>query len=244
MRMRKKKNSESRLGACERVLYSHEGEPLSDPASALGMAGAPVYLEIGAGKGRFACAMAERHGEVAYFAMERVTDCVVLAAERAMSGEFGELSNLRFIINNADELLHIFGRGTVDGIFLNFSDPWSKKGYAKRRLTHRRYLALYMNLLRDGGTLRFKTDNVGLFDFSLEEIEAMGLECDAVTRDLHASEWNDGNIMTEYEESFSSQGIKINMLSVRKPAGFSPEVASDFIDGKRYRGEAMSAPDA
>lgn len=236
MRMRKKKNSESRLGACERVLYNHkENTPLEAPGKVMGMDGAPVYLEIGAGKGRFAAEMARRYPEAAYFAMERVTDCVVLAAELAMSGEYGDRSNLRFVIDTADNLLHIFGRGTVDKIFLNFSDPWSKKGYAKRRLTHRRYLALYMNLLAEGGSLTFKTDNRGLFDFSLEEIEAMGLVPEAVTYDLHSSEWNEGNIMTEYEEHFSSQGIKINMLKISRPSGFTPDVAPEFTE-KNYRG--------
>ncbi len=234
MRMRKKKNSSSRLAACEKYLYSHEGKAMTDPSVVFGRVGAPVFLEIGAGKGRFACEMARRNPDACYFAMERVTDCVVLAAERAASGEYGELSNLRFVIDTADNLLHMLGRGTVDTILLNFSDPWSKKGYAKRRLTHRRYLALYMNLLRDGGVLRFKTDNVGLFDFSLEEIEAMGLECRIITRDLHASEWNEGNVMTEYEENFSSQGYNINMLELVKPAGFDPEVAPEFLTKERY----------
>ena len=234
--MRKKKNSSTRLALCEKYLYAHEGEPMADPASVLGKDGAHVYLEIGAGKGRFACSMAQRHSDCCYFAMERVTDCVVLAAERAASGEHGELTNLRFLIDTADNLMHLFAKGTIDTILLNFSDPWSKKGYAKRRLTHRRYLAVYMNLLRDGGVLRFKTDNVGLFDFSLEEIEAMGLECRIVTRDLHASEWNEGNIMTEYEENFSSQGYKINMLEVVKPAGFSPEIAPEVLEKERYFG--------
>ena len=188
-----------------------------------------VFLEIGAGKGGFACAMAERHTDAAYFAMERVTDCVVLCVEKAASGEHGELNNLRFLIDTADNLMHIFPRESVDAIFLNFSDPWSKKGYAKRRLTHRRYLAMYMNLLKNGGTLRFKTDNVGLFDFSLEEIEAMGLVPAIVTRDLHASEWNEGNIMTEYERGFSEAGMKINMLEIRKPDGFNPEIDPGFI---------------
>ena len=172
MRMRKKKNSESRLAACEKYLFATE-EVLSDPAAALNLPEKKVFLEIGAGKGGFACNMAERNTDAVYFAMERVTDCVVLAAERAASGIHGELNNLRFVIDTADNLMHIFAPGTVDNIFLNFSDPWSKKGYAKRRLTHRRYLSMYMNLLRDGGVLRFKTDNVGLFDFSLEEIEAI-----------------------------------------------------------------------
>ena len=234
MRMRKKKNSESRLSVCEKYLLSTD-EVMADPSAVMGKKGAPVYLEIGAGKGGFACQMAERHSDVCYFAMERVTDCVVLAAERAASAEHGELDNLRFVIDTADNLLHIFPRESVDAIFLNFSDPWSKKGYAKRRLTHRRYLALYMNLLRDGGVLRFKTDNVGLFDFSLEEIEAMGLAPTIVTRDLHNSRWNEGNIMTEYETNFSQQGMKINMLEIRKPCGFNPEVSAEFLT-KGYRG--------
>ena len=233
MRMRKKKNSEARLSACEKYLFNTEGV-MDDPAAAIGMPGSKVYLEIGAGKGGFACKMAERHSDCAYFAMERVTDCVVLCAERAASGEHGELNNLRFVIDTADNLMHIFERGSVDAIFLNFSDPWSKKGYAKRRLTHRRYLAMYLNLLRDGGKIRFKTDNVGLFDFSLEEIEAMGLTPDVVTRDLHASEWNEGNIRTEYETAFSEQGMKINMLEITKPAGMNPEIADEFINKRTY----------
>ena len=233
MRMRKKKNSEARLSACERYLFETESV-MDDPAATIGMPGCKVYLEIGAGKGGFACKMAERHSDTAYFAMERVTDCVVLCAERAASGEHGELNNLRFVIDTADNLMHIFKPGTIDGIFLNFSDPWSKKGYAKRRLTHRRYLAMYLNLLRDGGKLRFKTDNVGLFDFSLEEIEAIGLTPDIVTRDLHHSEWNEGNIMTEYETNFSEQGMNINMLEITKPAGMNPEIAPEFITKRTF----------
>ena len=228
MRMRKKKHGEERLEACSEFITSTPVSPYSDPATAFGKPGAPVFLEIGAGKGGFACEMARRNPEACYFAMERVTDCVVLAAEKAKASAEERGDNLRFIIDTADNLTYIFDNGTVDRIFLNFSDPWSKKGYAKRRLTHRRYLALYFNLLRDGGKLRFKTDNVGLFDFSLEEIEALGLKCDIVTRDLHASEWNEGNVMTEYETAFSEQGMKINMLEVTKPAGFSPELPTEL----------------
>ena len=232
MRMRKKKHSQERLAACKEYLFNTDEliVALTDPAAAIGMTGGRVFLEIGAGKGGFACAMAERHSDAAYFAMERVTDCVVLCVERAASGEWGELKNLRFLIDNADDLLRIFAPESVDAIFLNFSDPWPKKGYAKRRLTHRDYLAAYMNLLKNGGTLRFKTDNVGLFDFSLEEIEAIGLTPAIVTRDLHASEWNEDNVMTEYEKSFSEQGMKINMLEVKKPEGFRPQVAPRFLD--------------
>ena len=237
MRMRKKKHSDERLSACSNFLYEHEGEPMADPSKPFGKEGGKVFLEIGAGKGAFACGMASRHTDACYYAMERVTDCVVIAAERAASVE-GGIPNLKFTIDTADNLTRIFGEGTVDAIFLNFSDPWSKKGYAKRRLTHRRYLSVYMNLLREGGVLRFKTDNVGLFDFSLEEVEAMGLVPSIVTRDLHNSEYNDGNIRTEYEENFASQGMKINMLEIRKPVGFNCEISPDLArDRKDYRAE-------
>ena len=115
----------------------------------------------------------------------------------------------------------------------------SKKGYAKRRLTHTRYLSVYFNLLKDGGALRFKTDNVGLFDFSLECIAEMGLECSKLTRDLHASEYNEGNIMTEYETAFSSQGVPINMLEVIKPCGFAPKIEDGLMPGARKMRQKM-----
>ena len=220
MRMRKKKHGAERLALCSDFIVS-EPKPIS---------GIPVWLEIGAGKGGFACGMCKKNPTVQYFAMERVTDCVVLAAEKAreINESDGGCSNLKYIIDTADNLTRLFDEESIDAIFLNFSDPWSKKGYAKRRLTHRRYLAVYFNLLKDGGTLNFKTDNVGLFDFSLEEIEALGLKCDVVTRDLHASEYAAGNVVTEYEAAFSSQGVKINMLKVTKPEGFKPEIPDNL----------------
>ena len=223
--MRKKKHGEERLSQCSEYLYEHEGEPLSNPSMHVYGNESPVYLEIGAGKGGFAVGMTKQNPDVAYFAMERVTDCVVLAAERAKKEDS---QRLRFIIDTADNLTKIFAPGSVDAIFLNFSDPWSKKGYAKRRLTHARYLAVYMSLLKDGGVLRFKTDNVGLFDFSLEQVAEVGLTLNKMTRDLHASEWNEGNVVTEYEAAFSSQGVKINMLEVVKPEGFSLPVPDDL----------------
>ena len=224
MRMRKKKNGEARLKACENVLLEAPVSPFHDPSVCIGRKGAPVFLEIGAGKGGFAVQMAKRNPDACYIAMERVSDCVVLAAEKAISTLDEREDNLRFIVDTADNLIRIFEPKTIDRIYLNFSDPWSKKGYAKRRLTHRRYLALYFNLLKDGGKICFKTDNVGLFDFSLEEIEAMGIKPDKLTRDLHSSEWNEGNVMTEYETAFSSQGIRINMLELTKPDGFMPQI--------------------
>ena len=213
MRMRRKKHREERLSACSEFLFLSPESPLEAPFTVFSDEPKKVLLEIGCGKGGFSCEMAKRHTDACYFAMERATDCLVLAAERAKADN---ITNLKFINDNADNLEKIFAAGTVDEMFLNFSDPWPKKGYAKRRLTHRRYLEMYMRLLKNGGTLTFKTDNDGLFDFSLEEVEALGLELIAMTRDLHASEYNEGNIMTEYETAFSEKGKNINMLRIRK----------------------------
>ena len=236
MRMRKKKNGESRLAACSEFIFTNVGAPLSAPASAFGMEDAPVFLEIGAGKGGFACQMASKNKNAAYFAMERVTDCVVLAAEKAMATRDERPDNLRFIVDTADNLTKIFAPGSIDRIFLNFSDPWSKKGYAKRRLTHRRYLAVYFNLLKDGGKITFKTDNTGLFDFTLLEFSDVGIKPDFVTRDLHRSERAADNVMTEYETNFASMGMSINMVEVTKPEGFSLEIPENLSsDRKEYR---------
>lgn len=235
MRMRKKKHADERLSACSEFLLEGDNFPMSDPAAVIGMAGAPVFLEIGAGKGGFARGMAEKHPEAAYFAMEKISDCVVLAVEKANASEADLKKSLRFIIETADNLTRIFECGTVDRIFLNFSDPWSKKGYAKRRLTHRRYISVYMNLLKEGGKLTFKTDNDGLFDFTLEELSALEIGLDKCTRDLHASEWNEGNVMTEYERNFSEQGKNINMLEFTKPEGFEMEIDPSLkADRKDY----------
>ena len=225
MRMRKKKHGAERLEKCTEFIVQRP-QILST--------GAPVWLEIGAGKGGFACGMTKKNPTVEYYAMERVTDCVVLAAERAKAEyeQSGACGNLKFIIDTADNLADLFDSQSVDAIFLNFSDPWSKKGYAKRRLTHARYLSVYFDLLKDGGALTFKTDNVGLFDFSLEQIAEMGLECEVVTRDLHASEYAADNVVTEYEAAFSAEGVKINMLRVRKPAGYVSEIPADLSRGR------------
>ena len=123
--------------------------------------------------------------------------------------------NLRFLIGDAEHLGEWVEPHSVSRIYLNFSDPWPKKGYAKRRLTHRRFLELYRTLLIEGGELYLKTDNVGLFDFSLEEFEAAGLTLTFMSRDFHATPEASDNIMTEYEANFSSKGMPICCARVR-----------------------------
>ena len=215
MRMRKKKNGEARLEACSDFITSTPVSPYSDPATAFGKPGAPVFLEIGAGKGGFACEMAKRNPGACYFAMERVSDCVVLAAEKAKATAEERGDNLRFIVDTADNLAYIFECGTVDRIFLNFSDPWKKSKQAKRRLTYRTFLAIYNKILKPEGYVEFKTDNRPLFDFSLEEFEFYGAKIDQLTFDLHNSEYNEGNIQTEYERNFSAKGFTINRCRIK-----------------------------
>ena len=208
MRMRKKKNGAARIAACSELLIENVEVLKEDPQFSFGEK-RPLYIEIGCGKGNFACGISAAHHEANFIAMEKVPDVACLALEKAMSRAEERPDNLRFIIGDAKNLSEWFPDSCADGLYLNFSDPWPKAGHAKRRLTYRGFLELYRKLLKDEGVLVLKTDNVGLFDFSLEEFEACGLEVVWQTRDLHNSEYNEGNVMTEYEANFSSQGYPI-----------------------------------
>ena len=214
MRMRRKKHGAERIAACAEILISEPQVPAVDPACYFD-AVHPIHLEIGCGKGDFAVGMAAKYTEYNFIAMERVPDVACLALEKAMKVKDSRPDNLRFLIGDARNLTEWFTPHTVDCIYLNFSDPWPKKGYAKRRLTHEEFLELYRSVLREGGLLRLKTDNEGLFDFSLEQFAKCGLTVEWQTRDLHRSERAADNIMTEYERNFSEKGQVIYSAWVR-----------------------------
>ena len=212
MRMRKKKNGEKRIEACSEYLVT---EPISS-FDELFEGGSEVHIEIGCGKGNFVRGMAQKHPDVNFLAVEKVRDVCCLALEKAKaSAEERGRDNVRFYIGDANSLCEILPAHSVDCIYLNFSDPWPKKGHTKRRLTYRGFLQIYRKLLKENGVLKLKTDNVGLFDFSLEEFEAEGLEFLMQTRDLHNSEYAEGNVMTEYEKNFSEKGMAICSAHVR-----------------------------
>lgn len=216
MRMRKKKHGEERIQACAALLCEKPETPIVAPAHHL--ADAPLCLEIGCGKGGFACDMAEKHPDRAFYAMEKYENVMICALEKASAcADARPTDNLRFIIANARELDEWFAPASVDYLYLNFSDPWPKARHTERRLTHRAFLEKYFTLLKPTGILQFKTDNVGLFDFTLSEIDALGLTPEVVTRDLHHSPYAEDNVMTEYEKNFSSQGYPIHMLRLRPP---------------------------
>ena len=205
MRMRKKKHGAERLMACGDIV-------VTDPAELFGN-GTVYELEIGCGKGGFISGLAERYPDKNFAAMEKVTDIIMFAAEKAKANE---QTNIKFINADAKNLAEYFDKGQVSRIYLNFSDPWPKKGYYKRRLTYAGFLDTYKSILCEGGAIFMKTDNVTLFDFSLESFAANGFDVRNVTRDLHNSEFNEGNIMTEYEKNFSEQGIPICRLEAYK----------------------------
>lgn len=169
----------------------------------------PIHIEIGMGKGRFIMDMARLHPEINYVGIEKYSSVLVRAIEK-QTGE--ALPNVKFIRMEAEGIEEVFAPGEVGYIYLNFSDPWPKDRHAKRRLTSRQFLARYGNILAADGGVTFKTDNRDLFDFSVEEIEAAGWKKDIVTYDLHHSAYAEGNVMTEYEERFSSMGNPICMV--------------------------------
>ena len=171
----------------------------------------PVHIEIGMGKGRFIMDLAALHPDINYIGIERYTSVLLRAVQKI---EENPLPNVHFLCIDAATLPEIFGKGEVDKIYLNFSDPWPKDRHARRRLTSHEFLDRYNEFLAAEGCIEFKTDNQDLFTFSLEEIENSPIwHLDASTRDLHHDEvMNQGNVMTEYEEKFSSKGNPICKL--------------------------------
>jgi tRNA (guanine-N7-)-methyltransferase len=167
----------------------------------------PIRIEIGMGKGRFIMDLAELNPNVNYVGIEKYSSVLLRAIQKQ---EQRQLPNVIFIRMDAEDITEVFAPGEVDRIYLNFSDPWPKDRHAKRRLPSRQFLERYDKILKPDGVVEFKTDNTDLFDFALEEVEPAGWNLDAVTYDLHNDEiMNEGNVMTEYEERFSSQGNPI-----------------------------------
>lgn len=174
----------------------------------------PLHIEIGMGKGRFIMDMAAAHPNINYVGIERYSSVLLRALQKM---ESDPLPNIRFICMDATEIPEVFAENEVSRIYLNFSDPWPKDRHAKRRLTSRQFFMRYDQILRKDGHLEFKTDNQELFSFSLEEIPAAGWHLDSFTRDLHNDPvLNEGNIMTEYEEKFSSLGNPICKLTASR----------------------------
>lgn len=170
----------------------------------------PIHIEIGMGKGQFLMALAERNPDINYVGIEKYSSVLLRALQKM---EEKPLDNLKFIRMDAETITEVFDKDEVAQIYLNFSDPWPKDRHAKRRLTSKEFFARYNQILKQDGHVEFKTDNVDLFDFSLEQVELANWNLVAYTRDLHHdASMNEGNIMTEYEARFSAMGNPIHKL--------------------------------
>ena len=208
MRLRNIPRAESVLEACKEVvknpesLCGHWNQEFQNER--------PLHIEIGMGKGQFIMELARRNPDINYLGIEKYSSVLVRAIEKHEQEE--DMTNLYFIRMDAEYITDVFDTNEVDRIYLNFSDPWPKDRHAKRRLTSTHFLGLYDQLLAPEGRVIFKTDNRGLFDFSLEQVPEAGWILENYTYDLHNSEYNEGNIMTEYETKFSAMGTPINRL--------------------------------
>ncbi len=214
MRMRKKKNLETRLEEvkeyilstdCEEKDFEKEVEKtLFNYEEVFGNSN-PVRLEIGCGKGQFVCEMAKRNPDVNFIAVEKVKNVIVAACEKAKEEN---ITNVRFIAGCAEYLPRFIPENSVELIYLNFSCPFPKAKYARHRLTHRFFLEIYRKLLKKDGEIHQKTDNMHFFEFSLEEYSAASYKIKNLSLDLHNSGF-EGNIVTEYEKRFSDLGQPI-----------------------------------
>lgn len=221
MRMRRKKNLETRLEDCNEYLIdcvnkdlnfenAENEDSLLDLKRLFGNDN-PLVLEIGCGKGTFACTYAKLHPEINIIAVEKVGNVIVSACEAAVRNN---IKNIKFMKCNAEYLPSYIPKGSVQEIYLNFSCPFPKAKYAKHRLTHKRFLKIYERLMAENAVIYQKTDNMHFFEFSIESLSEYGFKLSNISLDLHNSNF-EGNIVTEYEQRFSEQGFPIYRLEAR-----------------------------
>ena len=205
MRLRKKPHTDEKLQTFADFVTVGDIEPFQKDLSR------KLFVELGTGKGDFITQIAERNPQINFVGLE-VEATVVLTAARKVREK--NLSNVRLFVFDVSNIAELFAAHEVDRLYINFCDPWPKKRHAKRRLTYVKFLELYRKILAPDGEIFFKTDNRPLFDFSLEQFAAAGMEVRDVTNDLHANEPPE-NIRTEYETKFSAQGVPINFCIAR-----------------------------
>ena len=208
MRMRRMKNLEPRMEACSQLRIA-QPETLKGNWRSLKSDATALWVEVGCGKGKFTAETAQANPDVLLIAVERCREAMVVAMEKAQ--KMG-LKNVFYIDMDVEKIEEIFAGGEIDRLFINFPDPWPRKKNAKRRLTYRTFLDKYCRVIKLGGEIHYKTDNAPLFEFSVEEFAACGLEVKNLTRNLHEN--GVVGIMTGYEEKFHALGTPINRCEV------------------------------
>lgn len=174
----------------------------------------PLQVEVGMGKGQFIIGMAKAHPEINFIGLEIESTVAAIALKNALPEQ---LTNLTLVRGDGAGLDTYFEDGSIDRLYLNFSDPWPKTRHEKRRLTYKTFLANYQQVVKPGGGLEFKTDNQGLFEYSLTSLNNFGMIFDGVWLNLHESPENEGNVETEYEQRFASLGQPIYKLKAHFP---------------------------
>lgn len=203
--MRRKKHLDERLEACSDLIIYDIEKYNGDIRSIFNNYEKPLCMEIGCGKGKFITELANRDNDTNFIAVEKNMNVLLLAAEKAKAAN---LKNIRFLAGDVNMLREFETNTKCDRIYINFCDPWHKNTYQKRRLTHRQHLVLWENLLKENGEIHFKTDNLKLFEFSLNSFSDYDMKLKNITFDLHNSNF-EGNIVTEYEQLFSEKGQPI-----------------------------------
>ena len=210
MRHRKVKNLEPRIAACSHYLVPEAKTNKGKWREFFGaQEDSRLYLELGCGKGKFLCAHATEDPDAHFIGIEGLDAVMVRGLERA---EEEQIANIRFVMDFVADIRDYFADEELDGIYLNFSDPWPKPRHEKRRFTYGKTLLKYQQILKPDGFVAFKTDNEELFDYSIEEIERLELNVEEMSRDLHNSDYEAKVFTTEYEDKFHGRGKNINYV--------------------------------
>ena len=197
----------NRKGATE-LLEAHPQYVILNPADAKGRwqeifgNNHPIHIEVGSGKGAFVSGMAKANPEINYIGIDIQKSVLSYALDKVLATD---VPNIKLLWVDGSDLTDYFEEGEIDRLYLNFSDPWPKKRHEKRRLTYQSFLATYQQILPENGEIHFKTDNRGLFEYSLVSFSQYGMKLKGVWLDLHASDFED-NVLTEYEQKFANKG--------------------------------------
>ena len=202
MRMRRKRQLLSRIERCGYLLAAEPEKLCGRWLSEYGFN--ELHVELGCGKGLFTVETARNDSDTLIVGLEKISNVLVIALER--TAHAGVL-NVRYINRLADDLTVFFAEGEVSRIYINFCDPWPANRHKKRRLTGQPFLELYKQVLHPGGEIHFKTDNLPLFEFSLEEFKRCGFALSEVSYNLH--EHGAAGVMTDYEIKFHEAGLPI-----------------------------------
>lgn len=210
MRVRKRKGAEEHLN-------DHSQYVIIDPEKVKGNWRTvfgndnPIHIEVGSGKGAFITGMARQNPDVNYIGIDIQVSVLSYALDKVLESQ---VPNVRLLLVDGSSLTNYFEEGEIALLYLNFSDPWPKTKHEKRRLTYKTFLDTYKEILPEHGEIHFKTDNRGLFEYSLASMSQYGMTLKKVWLDLHASDY-EGNVMTEYEAKFSAKGQVIYRLEAQ-----------------------------